>query len=474
MLLKNKAKKGGITVLIFTIIQTGTSLLTQVVLLRLIEPDVFGKLAMAMFIVMIFATIFNSQGDKYIIQTKENVNEKINVIITLELILAIVFIIIVSSLAPVITKLNGREDLTLIIQLLSLIFLAIPFQKIRSGLEKDLFMFKSYIAAYFSQLIGGILAVVLALNDFGIYALIAWTIATQILDVIALLFITKFRIKFILSKKIITEMYSFSFPIISASILVYFVWNVDYYIVAYFKDYTEVGYYWLAFQASHYLLNTKTMINSVLFPTFAHPKSNAEKYEMFDLVIRLTAPIYTLPALIILIFGKYFIVIIYGEKWLPALIPFKIFLIIVVVKAIGSNAGPLLYSLGKTVQDFKLGIINAITLPILVVIGTYYYGIAGAAAGVLVSAGLNAFYGFYKYIKPETKKSAYYYYHKALLLLSLVWCVLLIKNNLLGIDNLYFDSIFLTISCFVYFLIFRTELTRLVNIVFAKSKIRDE
>lgn len=467
-LLKNKAKKGGITVLIFLILQNGTAFLTQVIMARLIEPNAFGMVAMAMFIAMIFGTIINSQGDKYIIQTKENVDEKLNVIITLELILAIIIIILVALLTPVITKLIGREDLTLIIQLLTVSYIAIPFQKIRSGLEKEMAMFKSKSALFAAQIIGGIIGVVLALNDFGIYAIIIWRIATPILDGIALLFITKFKIRFALSKIIIRKVYSFSKPIIGASILVYFIWNIDYYIVGYFKDYTELGYYWLAFQVSHYALTAKTAINSVLFPTFTQIKSKAERYKLFDLVIRLTSAIYTLPALIILIFGKYFIILIYGEKWVPAVMPLKIFFIIVVIRAIGGNAGPLLYSLGKTKQDLKLAIINAITLPIFVAVGTYYYGIIGAAVGVLVSASLNAFYGFGKYIVPETKKSVYFYYGKTVSFLSLIWAVLLIKNNLFSIDNLYFDFIFLIISSFIYWLFFRTEITHLLNIALVK------
>lgn len=468
--LKTRARKGGITVLIFLILQIGTSLVTQISMARLIEPDAFGKIAMAMFIVMIFGTIMNTQGDKYIIQTKENINEKLNVIITLELILAGVLLIMVFSLSPLITKFVVREDLTFVIKLLSLNYLAIPFQKIRASLEKDLFMFKSKLASYISQVIGGIIGVTLAIYGFGIYALIIWMISTPILDVIALLFISKFKIKLSLSKNIIAEMLSFTYPLILSSIFVYFVWNVDYYIVGYFNNYTELGYYWLAFQVSHYFLNAKTALNSVLFPTFAKVNSETEKYQVFDLIIRLTAAIYTLPALFVLIFGKYLIIFIYGAKWLPATVPLQIFFIIVIIRAIGGNAGPLLYSLGKTKQDVKLAILNAITLPIFVAVGTYYYGIIGAAVGVVVSAGLNAFYGFAKYIVPLTKKSVYYYFNNSISFLSLIIVLLLIKDTVFDIDNLYFNALFLIISICIYFVIFRTEILYLANMVNMKYK----
>jgi O-antigen/teichoic acid export membrane protein len=468
--LKTRAKKGGIVVLIFMIIQMGISIFTQMVLARFVEPEEFGKLALATFITGIYGLLISSQGDVYIIQAKEKIKEKINVIITFELILAVAFVTIVFFITPIITKLMGREDLTYIVRWISLSFLIVPFQRVRSGLEKNILMFRSKLSALVSQVIGSIVVVTLAIYGFGIYALIVWIITIPVIDVIALLIITKFKIVFNLSKSVIIDVYTFTYPIIGSSILVYFVWNVDYYIVGYYRSYTELGYYWMAFQSSHYLFQAKSAINSVLIPTFAHPKSNVEKYSMFNLITKLTAAIYTLPALIILIWGKYFIILIYSSKWLPALVPLKIFLVIVVIKAIGGNAGPLLYSLRKTKQDFKLALISAITLPIFVVIGTYYEGITGAALGVLISAGINALYGFTKYIKPETKKSFYFYYHKTVLLLSFIWVVLLIKNNIFAIDNLYFDFIFFSISILIYILFFRKELARIANIVIANLK----
>ena len=468
--LKTRARKGGITVFIFMIIQMGASIVTQMVLARFIEPEEFGKLALATFFSGIYGLIISTQGDLYIIQAKDNINSKVNIIITFELILAIAFIIVFYFITPVITKLMGREDLTFIIQCLTLSFLFTPFQKIRSILEKNILMIKSKLSAIISQVIGGIIVIILAIYGFGIYALIIWIITIPLIDVITLLVITKFKIIFNISKSVIIDVYSFTYPIIGSSILVYFVWNVDYYIVGYFRSYTELGYYWMAFQASHYLFQAKSAINSVLIPTFAHPKSNNEKHRMFSLMTKLTEAIYTLPALVILIFGKYFIIIIYSSKWLPALVPLKIFLVIVVIKAIGGNAAPLLYSLRKTKQDLKLAIISAITLPICVTIGTYYYGIVGAAMGVLVSSCFIAYYGFTKYIKPIIKKSVNYYYRRSVLLLSIIWIVLLIKNHLFSFDNLYFDVMFFIISILVYILLFRIELKRFMYLLFTKPE----
>ena len=150
--LMGTAKKGGLTVLIFLVLQNGVSFLSQLIMARLIAPDAFGLIAMAMLIGMFFQVIFNTQGDKFIIQSKEDSKKILNVIISFELTYAIFFMVIICFSANYITKLLGREDLTFLIQLLTISYIATPFQKIRAFFEKDLLMFKSKISLFISQI----------------------------------------------------------------------------------------------------------------------------------------------------------------------------------------------------------------------------------------------------------------------------------------------------------------------------------
>ena len=84
--LAESIKTGGITVLVFLVIQNGVSFLSQLILARLVAPDDFGVVAMAMLFGMFFQNIFNTQGDKFIIKKKKNQLEILNVIISFELV----------------------------------------------------------------------------------------------------------------------------------------------------------------------------------------------------------------------------------------------------------------------------------------------------------------------------------------------------------------------------------------------------
>lgn len=471
--LVSAAKKGGATVLVFLVLQNLISFFSQLIMARLISPDAFGLVALAMLVGMFFQVVFNSQGDKYIIQSKDdNTKKSLNVIISLELILAIAFMILVSLSANYIEALLGNEDIAFIVQLLTISYLATPFQKIRAFFEKDLLMMKSKLSLFLGQVLGGILGVVLALNDFGVYAIVIWRISTPIIDAIILIFMLKFNIRFQLDKIVLKKIYSFSWPIIFSSILIYFIYNVDYYIVGHFEDYETLGYYWLAFQVSHYFLSAKTAINSVLFPTFAKVESLKEKISLFNGIIKITTIIYTIPAVIFLIYGNELVIFLYGEKWSQSVIPIQIFFITVTIKAIGGNAGPFFYSIGKTKQDFTLALLNSISLLVIVSILTYYYGIIGAALGVLISSTINSFYGFIKYVSPITKYSLFFYFGKITILFSSILIFVWIRNLFFELNDLIIFFVNVIFVSLIYGITFKSDLRFLKDLLIKNFKMK--
>lgn len=450
-------------VTISLILQIGISFLSQIFMARLITPKDFGVVAMAMITVLFFQTIFDTQGDKFIIQTKEDAKHLLNSIITLELILSCCFSILIFLFAKEISNLLGGEDITKIIRLLTLSFLAVPFLKIRSLFEKDLLMIKSKGSQLISQFLASVIGITFALKGYGIYSIVFWRISSPIFDALILLILIRFRIKIQISKDSIIRIYKFTKPLIVSAILVYFIYNIDYYIVGHFENYEALGFYWLAFQVSHYFLKMKTAINSVLFPAFTKVDSLEEKITFFHKSIKFSTLIYSIPTIIIFLFGDYLIQTLYGEQWSNAVFPFKIFFLIVTIKAISGNIGPFFFALGKTKQESDLAIINAISLPTIVSIGVYHYGINGAAIGVLISSSLSAFYAFIKYVQKITKKNLVYYFRDLFILVTIT---LMIKIMLYISHSLLLIIVSPILLIIPYYIIFKKEIQMLIGLIF--------
>ena len=89
----------------FSMVQYILFIFTQVVLARLISPEIFGEFAIISIYVMLFFTLSNFQSDKYIITKEDISNGEFNAILKFDLIISAVnyfffFLIVYNQLLP--------------------------------------------------------------------------------------------------------------------------------------------------------------------------------------------------------------------------------------------------------------------------------------------------------------------------------------------------------------------------------------
>ncbi len=380
-----KSLHGGIIVFAATGLQYLIVFGTQVALARMLEPSQFGAFAFATMVAMFFNNFTNIQGDKYIIKEKEDIHQKLDNIFTLEILLAIIVILFVIGVAPFLMKLLGKPELTRFVQFLTLLFLYNPFAKPRSLFERKLSFFKASFPMVTAQLIGGIVGVSLAYFDYGIWSLLWWRFSTMASEVLIVWLITPYRPRLAWNRDILKGVVSFGWPLLGSSILVFFYWNIDYYIVGRLLGEEQLGYYWLAFQVSHYFLKGKASIISVVFPAFSRMGNDTDIKKGFEILTKLTAIIYMFPTIIVLVLGADLIGFIFGPKWLPATTAFKIFMILTTLRAVTSYWDPVFLSYGKTKFLFSLAILNSVFIGGLGYFATKLYGIEGMSLVVLLS-----------------------------------------------------------------------------------------
>ena len=236
-----------------------------------------------------------------------------------------------------------------------------------------------------AQLIGGIVGVSLAYLDYGIWSLLWWRFSTIALEALIIWLITPYRPRLALNCDILKGVVNFGWPLLGSSILVFFYWNIDYYIVGQLLGEKQLGYYWLAFQVSHYFLKAKAAIISVVFPAFSRMGNETDIKKGFEILTRLTAIIYMFPTIIVLVLGEDLIRFIFGPKWLPATTAFKIFMVLTTLRAVTSYWDPVFWSYGKTKFLFLLTILNSVFIAGFGYFATGLYGIEGMSLVVLLS-----------------------------------------------------------------------------------------
>ena len=336
-----KAINGGVVVGSFVGLQYLTAILTQVFLARILDPSHFGVLAFVSMIAFFFHQVGNIHGDKYLVKVSKITQEKLNNVFTLELILAFIVFIIVIILAPYIMGVLGKTNQTIYVQFLALVFFHTPLSRIKALHERDLSFIKAYLPTLIGQVMGGITAVVLAINGYGIWSLLWWRVSTLFGEIVVLWSISPFRPKLSIDKSIYNDIVDYGKPLLLSSVFIYLYGNYDYYVVDKLTSVDQLGYYWLAFQISHYFLNARAAINKVVFPALSRLNEIKDRYNVFEAMTNIMSLFYLIPTIVILFFGDELVTLIFGIKWAPAAILFKVFFVVVLFKAIAGNIGPL-------------------------------------------------------------------------------------------------------------------------------------
>ena len=454
--------RGGAIVATAIMIQYIVSFATQAALARMLDPKHFGQLAFASMVAMFFNSFTNIHGDKFVVREKKDTHKNLNNCFTLELILSLIFVVFVFLFAPIMMKLLNKENLTVFVQVLAFSYFYNPMIRPRCLLERNLSFFHSKFPFIMSQVMAALIALTMAYFGMGIWSLLGWRLSMLTGEVAIHWFIASYRPKLEWDKEIIKKIAQFGWPLLGSTILVFFYYNIDYYIVGQTLEdgETQLGYYWLAFQMGMYFLKTREILYTVLFPVFSRMEDETSKNHIFQKLTHVVGGVFLIPSMVAIFFGRDIILLVFGSKWEPSIIPFQIIFITVLTRAIHANAGYFLYSYGITRADLDVSIIYSVLLVPLAYFMTQSYGINGTASAVLIVNCITVSYAFTRYIKPRVGVGVLHFFLRP-------WLIAALTFVLMYLISIYESGIFIRLMVFAlllvaaYFLVLKQFLTDL-------------
>lgn len=466
-LIKVKGKKGFTAVGLITISQYSVAFITQIILARILSPSEFGLLAISMLFGFFINNLANLHVDKFLIREKFIDESKLNSGFTLELLIAFILYLLLLVNGQWVLKLLGKSEIFEFVIVLGLSVFYIPFSRVKAIHERKLNFILPNLPGLISQIVSGLLSIILALKGYGIWSLIFWKINILFLEIIILIFFSKVKLRIKVNKLTYRSIIRYGFPLVISTLLAYLVSNIDYYIVERLISITELGYYWLAYQTTNYLLNLRIAISKVSLPLISIVDKESNKYSLFEAITNTTALIYTIPAIVIVVFGKEIITIVFGQNWLGSIVPFKIFSVIILVKSINDNSKSLFHAENRNDFDLKLSALNLIILIPALYTGTILYGIIGASLSILFSSILVSIYAYGYCVKKITDKRTSLFLRKMIISSGL----LIVIGTFLEIYSLRF-ALRTTISVFMFmitFFVFKKEIKSILNLYLNKD-----
>ncbi len=384
--LKERALKGAKITTAMTAYKGLIEFGVNLILIRLLAPEVFGSMAFAFIAVNLARILATISGSSAIIQRKDDKIEKdLDVAFTVEFLLSILAAGILFITAPYIMSKLGKPELSFFTQMIAL---TLPINKLALPgviFTRILDFKKANIAPAISIPISAVTTVLLALSGFGIWCFFWGAIVGSVISATVVWKIIPYRPKIDFDSKTFKELARFGLPLTGSALLAYYYWNVDDFMVGTMLSAEQLGYYWLAFKIPHYILNAQNSVTSVVFPVFARAENDEQLRKGFEFVTKFSAVVLLLPCAIVLVLGEPIIKFIFGEKWLPALIPFQIFMVLIAVRSTAIYWTQILMVKEKTDVLLKITLQNAVVLTLLGYFFTEKFGITGTSVAVFLT-----------------------------------------------------------------------------------------
>jgi len=388
--LVQKAIKGVAWTGIGQIVAQGFQFVVKIVLARLLIPEDFGTLGMALIFTAFIQTVNELGLSAAIIQKKEIKERHLSTSFWMSILMGTVLCIITIIVAPSIANFFKKELVGPVISILSIGFIFGSFGIVHRTLLQKRLDFKSLTIINIGIAIAsGIISIIFAFLKFGVWSLVfgslTGTLAGSILAWIKCSWRPSKKIDFQSFK----ELFSFGKNVMGSRIINYFGSNTDYLLIGKFLNATSLGFYTLAYQmAISPLSRISSIIGAPAFPAFSMIQNKNEKLRWGYLKIIKYTSLITFPLLAgLATVAPKFIPVVIGEKWEPMILPLQILCIAGALKSIGTHVGSILYSKGRPDISFKWNIFATAVTVIAILIGVKF-GITGVATAVAITSCL--------------------------------------------------------------------------------------
>jgi len=375
-----------------------TQFVVSVVLARILAPDDFGVVALALIFIAI-ANIFVQSGlNTALIQKKDADDLDFSSVFWASLGISFIAYAVFFFAAPFIADFYGKEILVPVTRVLALTIPIGVLNSIQNAYVSRHMMFKKLFYRSFGAMIpSGIAGIVAALYGAGIWAIVIQQISISILNIAILWVIVPWHPSFNFSGTRLKSLFSFGWKLLCSSLLDACYSNLRGLIIGKVFTPADLAYYNRGDHFPNLVVNNiNHSIQSVMLPSLSAYQDDRPMMKKLMRRSIVTTSFLILPMMAgLAVLAKPLILFLLGEKWLPC-VPFvQIYCFIYAFRPIHTSNLSAINAMGRSDIFLKLEIIKEF-VGIGILLGSLFLfnsplGIAyGAALATLISAFINA------------------------------------------------------------------------------------
>lgn len=261
------------------IIAQGISFVISLLLARLLAPEQYGTVALALVFINI-ANVFVTNGlGESLMQKKSAGDVEFSTMFFCSLGMSVLLYIIMFFGAVPIAKFYDNDSLIILIRVLSL---QIPLSSVKTiqhaYVSKNMLFKKFFFSTLGGTLFSGIVGIIMAFRGFGVWALVEQYLVNSVIDMCVLFITVPWRPQALFDKKAAKELFGYGWKLIAAQFVNTIYSESRSLIIG--KQYSEIdlAYYNKGNQFPSLVINNiNTSISNVLFPALSSVNNSISK-----------------------------------------------------------------------------------------------------------------------------------------------------------------------------------------------------
>jgi len=360
---------------------------TTMILANLLAPEHFGVFGMVT-VITGFAGIFRNLGTSAaVIQKQVTSNELITTLLWVNIALGITVSALITLSAPLIAYFFKEPQVTSLLRIISLGFVASGCSVINQALlEKEMRFKELSIAEMASTTLGALVGITSAYYGEGVWALVYQNLSMTVSLSISLWCIHPLKRFTPISVSTLRPVMNFSLNLTGFNVVNYFIRNADNILIGKFLGAEALGLYSLAYRIMLYPLQSISMVlGRVMFPYFSKLQNDNEDFRKSYIRLIGAIALITFPMMGgIWVVAHDFVAVTFGEKWMPVTAILMILAPVGAMQSIVTTVGGIYQAKGRTDIMFRWGISAGLVFLAGFAIGLKW-DIVGVAWGYLLA-----------------------------------------------------------------------------------------
>jgi len=246
----------------------------------------------------------------------------------------------------------------------------------------------NFISIFQSFIFLILLSIFLLILKFGVKATIIFNILSCFLGTIVLFYLVKkiignFHLH--LNKFYFKDAFRYGFKVYLGNVIGFLHYRIDIFLINIFLNPIAVGFYSIATALSEKIWLVSLSASTVLFPRVSSETDEKRLNNFTPFVCRNVLLITAIGAILLFILGHWIIILLFSEKFLNSILPFKILLIGAVTISGWRVLANDLYGRGRPELNIYISLISVLLNIVLNILWIPKFGIVGAAWATSIS-----------------------------------------------------------------------------------------